>query len=92
MLSAVANQEHGGRQSVYATGYLRTNHRTNPHGLDSERPEFSWRLPAAHPGLRQSAFLVQVAPTKTFDEVVWDSGQTASSDPFGAMTAHAWPP
>jgi alpha-L-rhamnosidase len=79
--------------------YLRTNYRTNPLGLDGERPEFSWRLPAAHPGLRQSAFLVQVAPTKTFDEVVWDSGQTASSDPFGvrydgarlaSMTRYHW--
>lgn len=61
--------------------YLRTNYRSNPLGVDTEQPEFSWRLPAARPGLLQLAFLVQVALTKTFEKVVWDSGRTASADP-----------
>jgi alpha-L-rhamnosidase len=63
---------------------LRTDHLTNPIGIDTAKPQFAWQSNATTPNWMQSAYQLLVAtseknlaPGKTD---VWDSGRIASSD------------
>jgi alpha-L-rhamnosidase len=65
---------------------LRTDGRTEPMGVGSPFPEFSWRVDAA-----QSGYELEVATAPTFDAstLVWRSGEVASARPFGVRYAGA---
>lgn len=69
-------------QNVTPT-HLRTDGLTEPTGLGSACPEFSW-LPGADV-MTQSAFEIEVARTMDFapDERVWATSRVAGGDPFG---------
>ncbi|WP_193596607.1 alpha-L-rhamnosidase [Microbacterium sp. YJN-G] len=66
---------------------LRTDGRTEPSGLGSLSPEFSWRLGADAPG--QVAWELQVSRSRLFgpEATVWASGEVAGTDPFGIRYA-----
>lgn len=61
---------------------LRTEYLENPLGIDSDRPRLSWQVTGEGRNLRQSAYRVQVAPTRAQLEAgagfCWDSGKVAS--------------
>ena len=61
---------------------LQTDHLTNPIGIDSETPLFSWKLEAPDTrGQKQTAYRVTVAASADklqSGETVWDSAFVAS--------------
>lgn len=64
-------------------GGQRVEQRVAPVGLDTPTPRFSWQLQGSTPGLRQTAYQVQVALSPNdFDapgkKLAWDSGWIAS--------------
>ncbi len=63
---------------------LRTNHLTNPIGIDSLKPQFAWQGNATTPNWTQSAYQLLIATDEknlaTAKADVWDSGRIASSD------------
>lgn len=56
---------------------------TNPIGLESQKPCFSWKLISQVRGFRQKAYQVMVATSgeslKNGKELVWNSGEVSSS-------------
>ncbi|MFF0221388.1 family 78 glycoside hydrolase catalytic domain [Streptomyces sp. NPDC004629] len=82
---------------------LTVEHRTDPLGVDAERPRFGWRTDSAVRGRRQLAYRIRVAsaPDRLTDgrPDVWDSGKVASADsvavpyggpPLAAATRYHW--
>lgn len=62
---------------------LTAEHRTDPLGMDANRPRFGWRTRSATRGWRQGAYQILVAsfPDKlTPSRDVWNSGRVRSSD------------
>lgn len=66
-------------QEFSVTG-LSCEHRTDPVGLDTREPRFSWKTQTIARGWRQSAYRIQAATGSDFSDktVVWDSGKTTS--------------
>lgn len=82
---------------------LLTEFRENPLGVDSRRPEFSWRMMSGGRGARQTAYQIQVASSEALLRAgksdIWDSGKAASSRCIGipyegcdlqSRTAYCW--
>lgn len=66
---------------------LRCEYRSNPLGIDVEKPRLSWQLRSADPaqrGQRQSAYQILVASAPQWLEAgtgdLWDSGKVASDE------------
>jgi alpha-L-rhamnosidase len=63
---------------------LRTEHRTNPLGMDAATPYFAWQSDATTPNWMQSAYQILVATSEknltTGKADIWDSGRIATSD------------
>ena len=69
---------------------LQAERLTDPPAVDTHRPRFSWKLPAASPSAsatdvtdvpaRQVAYQIQASPTALFSALLWDSGKTASNN------------
>jgi alpha-L-rhamnosidase len=67
---------------------LRTDHLTNPIGIDTPKPQFAWQSDAKTPNWTQSAYQLLIAtseknltPSKGDAKPdVWDSGRITSSD------------
>ncbi|MFG2468645.1 family 78 glycoside hydrolase catalytic domain [Streptomyces canus] len=63
---------------------LTVEHRTNPLGVDADRPRFGWRTASRVRGRRQTAYRLLVAstPDRLADgrADVWDSGRVDSAD------------
>src|SRR5271168_1738182 len=63
---------------------LRTDHLTNPIGIDTPKPQFAWQSDATTPNWMQSSYQLLVAASE--DNLaqgkadVWDSGRIKSSD------------
>jgi alpha-L-rhamnosidase len=53
---------------------LRCKHLENPLGIGLEPPFFSWKMKSACMGAAQKAYQIQVAETKAFDALTWDTG------------------
>ncbi len=64
--------------------HLRTNSLENPLGIDTSKPEFSWRSEAKTPNWMQSAYEILVAKDmehlRPGKAAVWDSGRVTSSE------------
>jgi len=62
---------------------------TNPMGMESQRPRFSWRLETERRGARQSAYRIRTgsgeAQLATGGADLWDSDKVASDCSFGAV-------
>jgi alpha-L-rhamnosidase len=67
---------------------LRTDHLTNPIGIDSPKPQFAWQSDATTPNWTQSAYQLLIATSEKnltpgkgdAKPDVWDSGRITSSD------------
>src|SRR5690606_12105747 len=74
-------QEVSGGASL-AIAALRTEHSSNPLGIDARRPCLGWEMTASARGARQSAYRIQVAasPLDLADgeNLLWDSGKVDS--------------
>jgi alpha-L-rhamnosidase len=61
---------------------LRCEYRTNPLGIDVEKPRLSWVIQSARRGERQTAYQVLLASSETLLKKdkgdLWDSGKVAS--------------
>jgi alpha-L-rhamnosidase len=62
--------------------HLRTNHLTNPIGIDSPKPTFAWQSDATTPNWTQSAYQILIATSEAnlAQPDIWDSHRIASSD------------
>src|SRR5205823_14402763 len=63
---------------------LRTDHLTNPIGIDTPNPQFAWQSDATTPNWMQSAYQLLIATSEKNlapgKADVWDSGRIPSSD------------
>ena len=70
---------------------LRTDHMTNPIGIDAPKPQFAWQSDATTPNWTQSAYQLLVATSETNlvsgKPDVWDSGRITSSDSIDILYA-----
>ena len=68
---------------------LRTNHLTNPIGIDSPNPQFAWQSNATTQNWMQSAYQIRVATTEkklaANQADIWNSGRTTSSDSINIL-------
>lgn len=68
--------------------HLRTNLLVVPLGIDTPRPEFSWKLVTVAADAVQTACAIQVSSSEHFhNELLWDSGQITLDTPFGVVYA-----
>jgi alpha-L-rhamnosidase len=73
--------------------HLRTEHKTNPMGIDADPPRLSWQILSGERGVMQTAWQVQSAATETDlekDRVVWDPGKVVSGQ--SNLVAYGGPP
>ena len=56
---------------------------TNPIGVDSASPRFSWQMETDETGWEQSAYRVLVAADADFSGLVWDSGKQKGASSIG---------
>ena len=77
-------------QLVLAVSGLKTEHLTNPLGIDNPAPRFSWYMEDSRTGAAQTAYRVTVATDSlSFDStVIWDSGRIPAGD---IMATYAGP-
>lgn len=54
-------------------------YRSSLLGTDIARPRMSWKLSSQRRGAAQQAYTIQAAYDESFEEMVWDSGETKSS-------------
>jgi len=57
---------------------LQTEHLTNPLGLDSKAPHFSWWLESPDRNVLQTAYEIKVSARSDGKETVWSSGKVSS--------------
>ena len=66
-------------QTSLKPGNLVCEYKTNPLGIDVERPRLSWKISSQERGWVQSAYQLQVATSAGLDsEPLWDSGKVIS--------------
>ena len=58
---------------------LKTNHRVNPLGFAMDKPSFTYQV-VDTAAAKQTAAQVQVASDEAFEQILFDSGKTASID------------
>ena len=58
---------------------LRTENRTNPIGLDSRQPRFSWQLEAPERNEQQTAYEIRISTQHNDKAPFWNSGKVSSS-------------
>lgn len=59
---------------------LTCEYRTNPLGIDVERPRLSWKIQSDQRGTLQTAYQIQVAADEDFIGIVWDTGIVESEE------------
>jgi len=59
--------------------HLLTENRTNPIGLDSKLPRFSWQLEAAERNEQQTAYEIRISKGSNGKELLWNPGKVSSS-------------
>ncbi|WP_159888617.1 alpha-L-rhamnosidase [Paenibacillus puerhi] len=64
---------------MFAIKDLQCEYRSNPIGIDTERPRISWKLHAGERGTMQSSYCIEVSAEPDFAAVMWSSG-TVQSD------------
>jgi alpha-L-rhamnosidase len=69
--------------------HLRTEHLTNPIGIDAKCPQFAWQSDATTPNWMQSAYQLLVASSEknlsAGEADMWDSGRVNSSDSINIL-------
>ena len=59
---------------------LQVEYLTNPIGIDTEQPRFSWQTVSNQRGVFQQAYQITVAEDENFTHVVWNSGRVDSDE------------
>ena len=70
-------------QRIPAVVALRVEYASNPVGIDTPKPRFSWQLQDERRGIVQTRYQIQVARTEQelhAGRVIWDSGAVNSAD------------
>ena len=69
-------------QLILAVSGLKTEHLTNPLGIDNPAPRFSWHMEDGRMGAAQAAYRITVASDSLSFEgaVIWDSGRIPAGD------------
>lgn len=57
---------------------LKINSLTEPCGIDTRKPTFSWKMQSDVVGQKQTAYRIVVAKDESLKEVVWDTGKTST--------------
>ncbi|WP_438495751.1 family 78 glycoside hydrolase catalytic domain [Paenibacillus sp. IHBB 3054] len=63
---------------MLSTYSLKTEHLSNPLGLDNKSPRLAWKIKSDARSVIQDAYQVQASECETFDRVLWDSGKVPS--------------
>jgi len=67
-----------------AVTHLRVEYKTNPIGIDVEKPRFSWIMESDTRGQKQTAYQVLVSTNPNVNNgYVWDSGKVLSDRSVG---------
>ncbi|HHV99352.1 MAG TPA: family 78 glycoside hydrolase catalytic domain, partial [Clostridiaceae bacterium] len=66
-----------------AVTYLRVEYKTNPIGIDVEKPRFSWIMESDTRGQKQTAYQILVSTSPDVNGDVWDSGKVNSDKSIG---------
>ena len=66
--------------SALEVGSLRTQYLTNPIGIDSANPSFSWQLNSSERATVQTSYQLAVSTDPSMSEIVFDSGVIGSSE------------
>ena len=87
-LTALVLAPHRAGAQAFHLERLRTEHATNPVGIDEPAPRLSWTLHAARRGTHQTAYEIRVAAhPDSFAAPVWSSGRVTSGEsvlrPYG---------
>ena len=78
---------------------LRVEYMKNPVGIDVSQPCFSWKLESDARGISQKAYKIIVSSDPAFQNIVWDSKKTLSSQsvrllydgaPLSPATRYYW--
>ncbi len=81
-----AGGEESGKMSIFD---MRTQSLTDPLGIQSARPVFSWKLGSEIKGQRQTAYRVVASSTEeklaAGDYDIWDSGKVESGKNYGVV-------
>jgi len=79
--SRVSAGQHGASSIPLTVKNLRCEYKTDPLGIDVQRPRLSWELVSSDRGTLQTSYEVRVAATETDltkGKTVWSSGKVAS--------------
>src|SRR5258708_20441399 len=80
--------------------HLRTENRTNPIGLDSRQPRFSWQLEAPGRNELQTAYEIRISTQRNDKALLWNSGKVVSAQsvhivysgpPLQSGKRYTWP-
>ena len=85
---ALCPQRATAQSAAFHLERLRTEHATNPVGIDEPAPRLSWTLHSPRRGSRQTAYEIRVAThPDSFASPVWSSGRVTSGEsvlrPYG---------
>ncbi|AEF82954.1 glycoside hydrolase family 78 protein [Leadbettera azotonutricia] len=58
----------------------RCEYRTNPVGIPTGKPRFSWKIETDKKNVKQTAYSLELSQDKNFKDLVWASKKTASSN------------
>jgi alpha-L-rhamnosidase len=53
-------------------------YKSNPIGIDTEKPRFSWKVNSDEDNIMQSSYELQVAATASFADMFWKTGKVSS--------------
>ena len=53
-------------------------YKTNPMGIDTQEPRFSWKIKSEGTNIMQTSYELQVAGADSFTELLWETGEISS--------------
>ncbi len=65
-----------------AVSDLSCEHKTNPVGIGTSHPRFSWKIISGENGVMQTAYSIRVSANASFrsSDIVWNTGRTESEE------------
>lgn len=68
---------HGFSQSIKSYDH-RVEYKTDPLGIETQTPRFSWKIKGTGVDIMQASYELQVARSENFNELVWETGEVRS--------------
>ncbi len=97
--AAAADVPHGGGIRAVRLDNPLVEKKTSPHGIDVDRPRFSWTVESDRRGVEQESYRARVSTRGPLPREVWDSGVVPSREsanveydgpPLRAATDYTW--